>query len=83
EQGVPGILVILDASQAVRTDESGYFRFESIADGRHRITVNADALPLPWVIENPDRRGSAEPFSADVGIRVRRTTVLEIAATRD
>jgi|GEM_PF-4828117 len=80
EAGVPGIVVIVDGIQAVRTDEAGYYRFESVIDGEHRITLNADALPLPWVIEAVDARGTGKPFMAAVAIGVRSTTTLDIAA---
>ncbi len=80
EAGVPGIVVILDGIQAVRTDQAGYYRFEGVIDGEHRITLNVDALPLPWVIEAVDARGTGKPFMATVAIGVRSTTTLDIAA---
>jgi len=83
EAGVPGILVILDGIQAVRTDEAGYYRFESVADGTHQITLNTDALPLPWIIEADDKRQSGEPYAKVVEIGVRAVTRLDIAAGTD
>ena len=80
EVGVAGIVVILDGFQAVRTDQSGYYRFDGVADGRHRITLNTDMLPLPWVIEPADKPGSGESYSALVDLSLRSTTVLDIAA---
>ena len=80
ESGARGIVVILDGIQAVRTDDVGRYRFEGVADGTHRVTVNADNLPLPWFIEANDKEGIGEPFSAEVEIGVRGTTVLDIAA---
>lgn len=82
EAGVPGIVIILDGIQAVRTDQAGYYRFEGIIDGMHRITLNADALPLPWFIESDDKRGTGQLFAATVEIGVRSTTKLDIAASR-
>lgn len=83
EPGVPGIVVILDGIQAVRTDQAGYYRFEGIIDGAHRITLNADALPLPWFIESDNKRGTDQLFAATVEIGVRSTTKLDIAASRE
>lgn len=81
EAGAAGIVVILDGIQAVRTDASGFYRFEGVSDGPHRVTLNTDMLPLPWIIEPEDKRGSGEPFSAEVKIEVRSTLVLDIPAT--
>lgn len=83
EKGVAGIVVMLDGMQAVRTDEAGFYRFEGVVDGAHRITLNADALPLPWLIERDDKRGWGEPYSALVEVKVRGTTLLDIAAGRE
>lgn len=83
EAGVVGIVVILDGIQSVRTDEAGVYRFDRVADGRHRISVNADALPLPWSIRSDDIAGSNGSFTASVDVGVRSTTVLDIAARRD
>ena len=83
EKGVAGIVIILDAIQAVRTDEAGFYRFDGIIDGPHRIALNADALPLPWFIEADDKRGSGLPFTATVEVGVRSTTTLNIAAKRE
>ncbi|MEG4127026.1 SdrD B-like domain-containing protein [Microcoleus sp. Pol14D5] len=51
EAGVLGIIVILDGREAIRTDQAGFYQFNGVADGKHRITLNADNLPLPWVID--------------------------------
>jgi hypothetical protein len=75
--------VILDGIQAVRTDQSGYYRFGGVSDGQHRITLNADMLPLPWVIEPSDRRRTGEPYVATIEVGVRSTTTLDIAASRE
>lgn len=83
EKGVAGIVVILDGIQAVRTDEAGFYRFEGVIDGPHRITLNADALPLPWFIEADDKRGSGLPFTATVEVGVRSTTIRNIPARRE
>ncbi len=82
EAGVAGIFVILDGIQGARTDQAGFYRFEGIADGNHRITLNTDMLPLPWMIEAPEEPGSGKPFSAKVGIEVRSTRTLDIAAIK-
>lgn len=82
EAGVPGIIVILDGREAIRTDQAGFYQFPGVADGEHRITLNADNLPLPWVIE---RKGTDEiglPYAATVKVEARTTTQLDIAATR-
>ena len=83
ETGAAGVVVILDGIQAVRTDQAGYYRFEGVIDGAHRITLNTDALPLPWFIEADDKRGTGQPFTATVDIGVRSTTTLDIAASRE
>jgi hypothetical protein len=60
ERGVPDIIVILDGLQATRTDEAGRYRFDGVIDGRHSITVNADALPLPWsIVSDPPAAATA------------------------
>lgn len=82
EVGVSDIIVILDGVQAVRTDGSGRYRFDGIADGPHRIAVNTDNLPLPWFIETPGEGRFGRPFAKVVEIGVRATTNLDIAATR-
>ncbi|MFM6932204.1 MAG: hypothetical protein ACKOUT_08175 [Novosphingobium sp.] len=83
EKGVGGIVVILDGMQAVRTDPAGYYRFDGVSDGPHRITLNADMLPLPWIIEADDKRRTGEPFAKVVAVGVRSTTVLDIAAGQE
>lgn len=83
ERGVAGIVVILDGIHSVRTDPTGAYRFDRVADGQHRITVNADALPLPWSIRSDDADGSNGSFTASVNVGVRTTTTLDIAARRD
>lgn len=83
EAGAANLLVILDGVQAVRTDEQGYYRFEDVADGPHRITLNTDALPLPWMIEAEGKRGSGEGYARAVSIGVRETVRLDIAAYKD
>lgn len=83
EAGVRGIIVYLDGIQAVRTDQAGYYRFEGVSDGQHRISINADMLPLPWVIESSDKANAGQPFLATINVGVRSTTVLDIAARRD
>lgn len=83
EPGVPDIIVILDGLQAVRTDAAGLYRFEGVIDGSHRVTVNADALPLPWsIVSDPagSRNGS---YAAATMIRVRAATELDIPAIRE
>ena len=83
EAGVAGIVIILDGIQAVRTDASGYYRFEGVADGPHRITLNADALPLPWVIEAEGKQGSGAPYVRDVVLGVRETLRLDIPGRKE
>ncbi len=82
EQGVPGIVIILDGLQAVRTDQSGDYRIENVWDGDHRITLNADALPLPWRIESSEEADYQSSYTATVKIGVRSDTRLDIAAVR-
>ena len=83
EEGVAGIVVVLDGIQAARTNEAGFYRFENVNDGSHIITLNADSLPLPWFIEADDQRGLGLPFTASVEVGVRSTTIRNIAARRE
>ena len=82
EEGVPGIIVILDGREAVRTNEAGFYQFRDVTDGQHRITVNTDNLPLPWFIESADKDKIGTAYAAIVEVKVRGTTQLDIAATR-
>lgn len=82
EVGVPGVMVILDGRDAIRTDQAGYYQFRGVADGDHQVTVNADNLPLPWFIESEGNGGIGRPFKANVEVKVRATTQLDIAAVR-
>jgi hypothetical protein len=82
EAGVPGIIVILDGREALRTDQAGFYQFTGVADGEHRITLNADNLPLPWVIERDGTDDIGLPYAATVEVEVRATTPLDIAAKR-
>lgn len=82
EAGVAGVVVILDGIHAVRTDQSGYYRFDNVSDGSHRVTVNADALPLPWSIVSDDGSDAQNSYARVVKVGVRSTTRLDIAAGR-
>ncbi|WP_161989138.1 SdrD B-like domain-containing protein [Sphingomonas glacialis] len=82
EHGVPGVVVILDGIQAITTDSAGRYRFEHVADGPHRISVNADALPLPWSLASDDPTGASGSFAKIVSVDVRSTEILDIAAVR-
>jgi hypothetical protein len=66
----------------LRTDQAGFYQFSGVADGEHRITLNADNLPLPWVIERDGADGMGLPYAATVAVNVRATTQLDIAAKR-
>jgi len=83
EAGVAGIVVILDGIQATRSDEAGRYRFDNVSDGPHRVTVNADALPLPWSISNDTSPGQNGAFAQTIEVGVRSTTVLDIAAVSE
>ncbi|MFN3473621.1 MAG: SdrD B-like domain-containing protein [Blastomonas sp.] len=83
ERGVPDIVVILDGLQAVRTDETGSYRFEGVIDGRHTITVNADALPLPWSIVSNASDSHNGSYATTISMRVRSVTNLDIPAIRE
>lgn len=83
EKGASGVLVFIDGIQGVRTDENGYYRFDHVAEGEHRITLNADALPLPWAIVLPDAPQGRGYYLETVKVGVRRVTELDIAAARE
>lgn len=80
EAGVAGIRVILDGIHAVRTDQSGYYRFDDVADGPHLVTVDTDSLPLPWNIAANDQPDAGLPYAAQIDVDIRSTTILDIAA---
>lgn len=83
--GVRNAVVVLDDRSAVRTDAAGYYRFDDVGEGAHRITVQTDALPLPWHYARTGEGkvdASAEGFSDHVEVSVRRTTILDVQATR-
>jgi len=82
EAGVPGIIVILDGYDGTRTDQAGFYQFKGVADGQHRSTLNADNLPLPWMIESDGKDDVGMPYAATIEVGVRATTQLDIAATR-
>ncbi len=82
EHGVPSIIIILDGMQAVSTDQAGRYRFDDVADGTHRITVNADALPLPWSLNSNGTTAANGTFAIMADVDVRSTAVLDIAAVR-
>ncbi len=83
ERGVPDIIVILDGLQAVRTDAMGLYRFDGVIDGRHQVTVNADALPLPWSIVSDPVTSRNGNYAAAIAMRVRSVTELDIPAIRE
>jgi hypothetical protein len=83
EVGVRGIVVILDGVLATTTDSNGMYRFWDVADGTHRVTLDTDALPLPWNINGTDAGNTSAPFAATVSIGVRKTSRLDIAASRE
>jgi hypothetical protein len=85
EPGVAGIIVILDGIQATRTNTSGSYHFQNIAEGTHSVTVISDSLPLPWAIKNPGDPATvdvAREYQVNVEIGVRSDKTLDIAATR-
>jgi hypothetical protein len=75
EQGVPGVIVLLDNRWAVRTDEQGRFEFPLVAGGMRSVTVRNDGLPLPWSV--PD------DTDTQVDVRLRGTTRIAIPVQRD
>ena len=83
ERGVPDIIVILDGLQAVRTDAMGLYRFDGVIDGRHQVTVNADALPLPWSIVSDPATSRNGNYAAAIAMQVRSVTELDIPAIRE
>lgn len=83
ERGVPDIVLILDGLQAVRSDETGSCRFEGVIDGRHTITGNADALPLPWSIVSNASDSHKGSYATTISMPVRSVTNLDIPAIRE
>ena len=74
ESGAANVTVILDGRFSVRTDANGRFDFPAVVAGRHVITVQADNLPLPWVLGNGGR--------TEVQVSTRERTDLAIGAQR-
>lgn len=75
EQGVPGVIVLLDNRWAIRTDEQGRFDFPLVSSGTREVTVRNEGLPLPWnVAPQADRQ---------VEVRLRGTARITIPVQRD
>lgn len=74
EEPAQNITVLLDGKFSTRTNASGRFEFPLVATGKHRITVIADNLPLPWLVKD----------SADqtIIVNTRETLLLNIPASR-
>lgn len=75
EQGVPGVVVLLDNRWAVRTDEQGRFDFPLVSSGMRTVTVRNEGLPLPWSV--------APEADTQVDVRLRGTTRISIPVQRD
>lgn len=75
EQGVPGVIVLLDNRWAIRTDEQGRFEFPLVSGGLREITVRNEGLPLPWNV--------APGAEKQVDVRLRGTTRIAIPVQRD
>lgn len=75
EQGVPGVIVLLDNRWAVRTDEQGRFEFPLVSSGMRTITVRNEGLPLPWNV--------ASEAQTRVDVRLRGTSRISIPVQRD
>ncbi|GHA87709.1 carboxypeptidase-like regulatory domain-containing protein [Cognatilysobacter bugurensis] len=74
EQPAANITVVLDGRYSVRTDGAGEFEFPRVATGAHRLTAQADNLPLPWAFD-----ASAE---REIEVRVRDAVRVDIGAVR-
>jgi hypothetical protein len=73
ELGAANVTVLLDGRFSARTNAQGAFEFAYVAAGEHRLTVEADNLPLPWFA--PD---SAIQFT----VNARDTTQLDVGAKK-
>lgn len=74
ETAVPNVTVILDGRFSVRTDNNGRFDFPAVAGGHHVLTVQADNLPLPWMLPNSGRK--------ELEVATRGSTEVDIGALR-
>lgn len=52
ERGASNLTVFLDGRMPVTTDSLGRYQFTSVPTGAHTLVLAADALPLPWTLED-------------------------------
>jgi hypothetical protein len=74
EAGVANLTVVLDGRFSVQTDDAGRFEFPAVTAGHHVLSVNADNLPLPWVLAGGGR--------AEVQVTTRGRCEIELGAER-
>lgn len=74
EDGAAQVTVLLDGRFSTQTDASGKFNFPFVASGKHVISVVADNLPLPWLLEQEGRQ--------KITVNTRSVTNVSVAATK-
>lgn len=65
ETGIPNIPVVLDSRFVYVTDSSGEFFFENVLIGKHKLSIEMQAVPLEYELKS---------FQQDVEIKVRTLT---------
>ncbi|MEM9743394.1 MAG: hypothetical protein AAF918_11980 [Pseudomonadota bacterium] len=70
EDGLAGVTLYLDSVHPTVTDAAGGFEFPQVGLGQHYMFVDAQALPLPWLLTG----GEFTP----IDVRLRRTTEVAI-----
>jgi hypothetical protein len=70
----PGIAVTLESGQSAKTDVDGRYRFESVAEGAHTVSINMEELPADY---NP---GEKTKSPVTVGTRKSSRVDLELYA---
>lgn len=74
EEPAQNITVILDGKFSTRTNAVGRFEFPLVATGKHIITVVADNLPLPWLVNESGQQA--------ITVSNRETVYVNIPASR-
>lgn len=63
EKVARGLLVYLDGRFISQTDSNGYYSFDPVHAGRHRVSIAIEDVPLPWILEDE------EPRLVHIGVR--------------
>jgi hypothetical protein len=53
DPGMPGVRVRLDDQRLITTDSKGYFRFDKVTPGLHRVSIDIAQFPAPVRVTTP------------------------------